>query len=266
MFNLYSGINLPGSPPGLPTGPGKLTVDAAGTSISGIATSVLERIRRTISRVFGSRGPVEGMRLRREIIGYYEKGNYREATEAARRLLDLQKQEVGEHHPDYATGLLNLSLLLLKQGDARGASTFLEEAVSVRRSALGADHLDTSAAESLLATVRDVTTFADPAMLGALAVLDGVLGLVYTGRGELASLRDCQAIARALRESVASGTSGVEVGRLNGGEHPFALLLTFVGSRDRLTDAEWATFYESVSATLGRSLARAVSRGQVRDG
>lgn len=91
-------------------------------------------------------------------------------------------------------------------------------------------------------------------------VLDRVLRLVHTGPGDLPALGECQQTAAALRETLDSAAEEA----LTQGDHPFAQLLTFIERRDSLTDNAWATHYEAISATFGRPLAQAASRGRLR--
>ena len=59
----------------------------------------------------------------------------------SRRTADL-RDSLGTYHPEYATGLNQLSLLLIMQGEAEAAEPFLREALEVRRIALGESHPD----------------------------------------------------------------------------------------------------------------------------
>ena len=271
----------------------------------------LDRWRKSLYGYLSPQRTEEGVRLRREVIRLYEAGNYRKAAEVARRLLEMQKRVLGEFHPDYATGLNNLSLLLQKGGDVAGAARLLDEVIAIRRVALGIDHPETIRSESLLLVLSDtppalinqtlepayaapysvpVPKLEGPALEStsvpvtitsglagevapiaeappdarALAVLDGVLTLEHFGVGDLEGLRDCQEAACALREAVGAGISKHEADQLTKGDHPFAILLSFVERLESLSDAEWANSHESVSAAFGRGLARAVSRGEVR--
>jgi tetratricopeptide (TPR) repeat protein len=81
-------------------------------------------------------------RLSLKVLRSYEEGRFGEATEAARRLLDLQREELGEDHRDYATALSNLALLLQRQGDLAGAEPLLRQVVAIRKQALGDLHPD----------------------------------------------------------------------------------------------------------------------------
>ena len=47
---------------------------------------------------------------------------------------------LGERHPDYATSLNNLALLLDSQGDYAGARPLYEQALAIRKEVLGERH------------------------------------------------------------------------------------------------------------------------------
>jgi tetratricopeptide (TPR) repeat protein len=81
-------------------------------------------------------------RLSLKVMRSYEEGRFGEATEAARQLLELQREELGEDHRDYATALSNLALLLQRQGDLAGAEPLLRQVVAIRKQALGDSHPD----------------------------------------------------------------------------------------------------------------------------
>ena len=59
----------------------------------------------------------------------------------SRRAADL-RDALGPYHPDYATALNQLSLLLIMQGEADTAEPFLREALEIRRITLGEAHPD----------------------------------------------------------------------------------------------------------------------------
>ena len=104
--------------------------------------SLLESLRRVLSRSSDRRDREEAHRLRREAVDFYAEGRYVEAIEAARRLTQIQRALIGPHHPDLATGLTNLALLLQTQGDWDAAEPLHREALAIRKSALGERHPD----------------------------------------------------------------------------------------------------------------------------
>ena len=65
-----------------------------------------------------------------------------EAVTQARQRLEMQRSLHGEHHPDYATGLNHLALLLIMHGAPEEAEPLLHEALAIRKEVLGEDHPD----------------------------------------------------------------------------------------------------------------------------
>lgn len=60
------------------------------------------------------------------------------------RALAIRENVLGLDHPDTATSLNNLGVLLRVQGDFAGARAYFERALAVRENALGSEHLDTA--------------------------------------------------------------------------------------------------------------------------
>jgi tetratricopeptide (TPR) repeat protein len=113
---------------------------------------------------------IQAKALRREIADHYAGGRFLEAAAAARRLLELQRQFTGEMHPDYATGLSNLALILQKQDNRTGAESVLRQALSIRKVTLGEDHPSYQDNLKLLEEVRrSQAPGAGPTRLPALA-------------------------------------------------------------------------------------------------
>ena len=65
-----------------------------------------------------------------QVVKHFEAGRYAEAVEVARQLVALQRETLGERHPDYATAVSNLGLLVQKQGDLAAAEPLLRQASS----------------------------------------------------------------------------------------------------------------------------------------
>ena len=236
-----------------------------------------DRIRGLLSGERSDETGAEGARLRAEVVGFYQQGRIAEATEVARRLVDWQRRILGAEHPDYAQGLSNLAMLLQKQGDDHQAAALLERVIVIRRESLGENHPETARAEAFLGTLRrasaiePVSASLEPeptdtgrvARSGALAVLDRILALEYTGPGELSALGDCQRAATELRSEIEAGACDETVSLLVAGKHPFAALLALAGPSEALNDALWAEYHEAVRQAFGRPLAAAASRGQL---
>ncbi|WP_161625829.1 tetratricopeptide repeat protein [Singulisphaera acidiphila] len=108
-----------------------------------------------------------------------EEKSENEAVVSARQRLALQKEAVGEHHPDYATGLNQLAMLLIMHGDPDGSEPMLRQALEIRKEALGERHPDFATNLSSLAGLlwaRGDLDGAEPLMRQALDIRWDVLG------------------------------------------------------------------------------------------
>lgn len=90
------------------------------------------------------------IRLRSELVELYRESRFAEAARVAQELLDWQRAEIGEAHPDFALGLVNLARVVRKEGNRPHAIRVAERAIELRHSTLGADHPDTLAAVALV--------------------------------------------------------------------------------------------------------------------
>src|SRR4051812_40597846 len=81
-------------------------------------------------------------RLNHAAGGAVAEGREHEAVANARHRLELQRQAVGERHPEFATGLNQLALLLIMHGDPEHAEPLLREALAIRKDVLGEHHPD----------------------------------------------------------------------------------------------------------------------------
>jgi tetratricopeptide (TPR) repeat protein len=140
---------------------------------------ILDRLREAVSGHPNGRGRggVEWLHLK--VVRLFEEGRFAEATEAARQLLEVQRGELGENHPDYATALSNLALLLQRQGDLHGAEPLLRQALSTRKAVLGECHPDYATSLNNLGellSLQDNRAEAEPLLRQALAIRRDVLG------------------------------------------------------------------------------------------
>jgi tetratricopeptide (TPR) repeat protein len=164
-----------------------------------------------------SRGLVE--RLSLKVMRAYDEGRFLEATEAARQLLDVQREELGADHPDYATAQSNLALLLQRQGDIEGAEPLLRKVLATRKQALGESHPDYATSLNNLGellSLREHLDEAEPLLHQALAVRKDVLGeshpdyavslsslaLLLHKRGDLAGAESLLAQALDIRRAM----------------------------------------------------------------
>jgi tetratricopeptide (TPR) repeat protein len=139
----------------------------------------LDSLRQAVSVGPGVRGRGGIERLHLRVLRLFEEGRFREATEAARRLLDAQRAAVGEDHPDYATTLSNLALLLQRQGDLDGAEPLLRQALDARQRAVGESHPDYATSLNNLGELlflRERLEDAEPLLRRALEVRKESLG------------------------------------------------------------------------------------------
>jgi tetratricopeptide (TPR) repeat protein len=123
--------------------------------------------------------PDDAERLTGEVVRLYDAGRYREAGEVARRLADLQRERLGDRHPEYALALSNLGLIAWKQDDLAGAESLLNQAREIRREALGERHPLYAASLIYLAElsqVRGDPAGAEPMLRQALDVLKKAVG------------------------------------------------------------------------------------------
>ena len=149
-------------------------------------------------------------RLGKEVTALDRTGNKGEAVKAARRVLALRKEVLGERHPDYATSLSDLAALLKAQGDYAAARPLFEQALAIRKQVLGVRHPYYAAGLNNLALLLDSQgdyAAARPLYEQALAINKEVLGERHadyaTSLNNLASLLEAQgdyAAARPLYE------------------------------------------------------------------
>lgn len=106
---------------------------------------LLREVRQLLAGNGGKRLRARAKQLRQDLARLYLEGSYNEAAKLGEELLALQKRWLGSRHPDYATGLRNLSLLLEKADQPTRAASVLKQALEIRRATLGGDHPDTIA-------------------------------------------------------------------------------------------------------------------------
>jgi Flp pilus assembly protein TadD len=139
----------------------------------------LETLRQAVSGQSNGRGR-EGVEwLHLKVVRLFEEGRFPEATEAARQLLEVQRGDVGEDHPDYATALSNLGVLLQRQGDLQGSEPLLRQALAIRKAVLGEEHADYATSLNNLGellALRGNHEEAEPLLRRALAIRRDVLG------------------------------------------------------------------------------------------
>jgi tetratricopeptide (TPR) repeat protein len=110
---------------------------------------------------------------------FHGRAAYVEARSLKERALEIRERAPGPEHPDTATSLNNLALLLRHQSDLAGARPLYERALAIRERALGPEHPDTATSLNnlamLLHTQCDLAG-ARPLYERALAIYEKALG------------------------------------------------------------------------------------------
>ena len=95
------------------------------------------------------------------------------------KALAIHKEVLGERHPDYATSLNNLAILLESQGDYAAARPLYEQALAIRKEVLGEHHPDYATSLNNLAALLNSQgdyAAARPLYEQALAIQQGGAG------------------------------------------------------------------------------------------
>ena len=82
---------------------------------------------------------------------------YAQARPLLERALAIREKALGPEHPDTATSLTSLALLLYAQGDLAGARPLLERALTIHEKALGPEHPETAKSLNNLGTLLQGT-------------------------------------------------------------------------------------------------------------
>jgi CHAT domain-containing protein/Flp pilus assembly protein TadD len=152
-------------------------------------------------------------------------GDYALAEVEARRALEIRRKILGEEHPDVASSLNNLALLLRTRGDYAGAEPLLRESLTMFRKVLGDEHPNVAATMSNLGSLlkdRGNYAGAEPLARESLAMRRKLLGeehpSVATGLNNLGTILcargDLAGAEPLLREALAMWR------KLLGDEHP----------------------------------------------
>jgi tetratricopeptide (TPR) repeat protein len=79
---------------------------------------------------------------------FHGRGTYLAAQPLYERALAIREKVLGPEHPETASSLNNLALLLQAQGDLAGARPLFERALAIREKVLGREHPDTASSLS----------------------------------------------------------------------------------------------------------------------
>jgi tetratricopeptide (TPR) repeat protein len=150
---------------------------------------------------------------------FFGRAAYSQAAPLLRDALAMREKALGPEHPDTATSLNNLAVLLREQGDPAGARPLHERALAIREKALGPEHPDTATGLNNLARLlhdQGDRAGARPLLERALAIMEKVLGSEHpdtanslnslagllTEQDDLAGARPLCERALAIREKV----------------------------------------------------------------
>ena len=100
----------------------------------------------------------------------------------------------------------------------------------------------------------------------ALTILDGVGAIAHQDDPNFPPLQSAKAKARELQQAIDSHPPGQlhpEAKALAEGTHPLTALLSLIQQQEELDDDEWLTLEEKVSASFGKKLVVAISRGKL---
>jgi tetratricopeptide (TPR) repeat protein len=115
--------------------------------------------------------------------------------------VELQRSVLGDRHPEYASALNQLALLLIMHGDPEEAEPLLRNALMIRKDTLGEDHLDYATNLSSLAGLlwaRGDLAGAEPMLRQALDIRWRVLGSEH--QKSIASLNSLEQLLQMKRD------------------------------------------------------------------
>jgi tetratricopeptide (TPR) repeat protein len=150
---------------------------------------------------------------------FHGRAAYSPARSLYKRALAIDEKALGDEHPNTATDLNNLALLLQDQGELAEARPLCERALAIRQKALGREHPDTAQSLNNLATLLKAQgdlAAARPLYERALAIDEKALGpehpntatdlnnlaLLLQAQGDLAGARRLYKRALAIDEKV----------------------------------------------------------------
>jgi CHAT domain-containing protein/tetratricopeptide (TPR) repeat protein len=120
------------------------------------------------------------------------KGREKEALEHLQRSKEILARKLGPEHPLVAKQLDNLAELYWRTGDTVRVHELLQQALTIRENALGAEHFDTAQSMGLLAAFYQSTKAYEPALAlyrRGLAAEDKTLANVFAVASEDQKLR-----------------------------------------------------------------------------
>ena len=100
----------------------------------------------------------------------------------------------------------------------------------------------------------------------ALEILDHIFLIVHQDTPDFPSLRECQAQARELRDTISEASRSElssAVYTLTGGTHPLSALLTLVKRFEELDNKEWESLHDILVSSFDKSLVTAIVRRKI---
>lgn len=82
----------------------------------------------------------ECQRLNREAVRLWRAGKSKEALPLAQKTIEISRKVLGETHPDYASYLTMVAILLEEQGDFAQAEILYRQTLDIRKNAVGESH------------------------------------------------------------------------------------------------------------------------------
>ena len=132
-----------------------------------------------------------------------------DAVTNARNRIAVLASTTGTNHPEYATGLNQLALLLIMQGDTQSAEPLLRQALKIRRELLGENHPDYATNLSSLGGLlwaRGALDQAEPLLRQAAEVRVETLGMSHPK--SVVSLKSLEQLLKAKCDGFGSGPLG----------------------------------------------------------
>jgi CHAT domain-containing protein/tetratricopeptide (TPR) repeat protein len=121
----------------------------------------------------------EAGQLNGQALQFYQQRKIAAALPLAQKALEIQKQVLGERHPDYALSLNNLAALYRARGESARAEPLYRQALEIRKQLLGEHHPATATSLNNLALLyRDQGDYAraEPLLRQAVDICKLVLG------------------------------------------------------------------------------------------
>jgi tetratricopeptide (TPR) repeat protein len=110
---------------------------------------------------------------------FHARASYKEAASLFQQVLSIRERSLGPEHPQTATSLDNLAILVRDQGDFAGARQLFERALAIREKARGLGHPDTATTLNHLGVVLHAEgdlVGAQPLLERAQAIFEKVFG------------------------------------------------------------------------------------------